>query len=260
LAREFGLNLLATSPTVEYIITLKNGVSPHKAGIQISDQKRDGSENSYRIQSASEFPDPSLIEQCLEPLMQVAIFAPKEYTGVIMQLCQEKRGEYIDLEYTGEQTKFTYMLPLAEMIIDFFDKLKGATSGYASMTYEFFDYSPVKLVKMDILLNHEKVDAFSQLVVEERAASLGSQMTDKLKDLIPRHQFNIPVQAAIGGKIIARSDVKPFRKDVTQKLYGGDRSRKDKLLEAQKKGKKRMKMVGRVEIPDSAFLQVFKMG
>ena len=149
-------------------------------------------------------------------------------------------------------------MPLSEMIIDFFDSLKSATEGYASLDYSLFDYMQVELVKLDILLNHEKVDAFSQLVVREKAVILGRMMVEKLKDVIPKQQFAIPIQAAIGGEVIARSDVKPFRKDVTQKLYGGDRTRKDKLLEAQKKGKARMKLVGRVEIPQSAFLQVFK--
>jgi GTP-binding protein LepA len=136
--------------------------------------------------------------------------------------------------------------------------LKSSTEGYASLDYEFFDHQPVKLVKLDILLNHEKVDAFSQLVVEAKAAQIGKSMAEKLKNVIPRHQFSVPIQAVIGGEIVAREDVKPFRKDVLQKLYGGDRSRKDKLLEAQKKGKKKMKMVGNVEIPQSAFIEVFK--
>ncbi len=248
LAREFDLNLLATAPTVEYKVMFKT-----------QNSKLKGANRGFTyIQSAAEFPDPSQIEQILEPLMQVTIFAPKVHTGPIMQLCQDKRGEYIELEYIGEQVKLVYLLPLSEMIIDFFDKLKGVTQGFASFDYEFFDYHRVQVVKMDILLNHEKVDAFSQLVVEERVASLGKLMVEKLKDLIPRHQFRIPIQAAVGGKIIARADVKPFRKDVTQKLYGGDRTRKDKLLEAQKKGKKRLKMVGRVEIPQNAFLNIFK--
>ena len=254
LSREFNLDLLATAPTVEYRVILKNPVVTDSGNLMID------SRNQYikMIQSAAEFPDPSLIEHTLGPMMQVTIFASKEYTGAVMQLCQDKRGEYIELEYLGEQAKFTYLMPLSEMIIDFFDRLKSITAGYASLDYEFFDYQEAKIVKMDILLNHEKVDAFSQLVVEEKALYLGKLMVEKLKDVIPRHQFSIPIQAVIGGNIIARSDVKPFRKDVTKKLYGGDRTRKDKLLEAQKKGKKRMKRVGRVEIPQEAFLKVFK--
>lgn len=261
LAREFNLNLLATAPTVEYRVKVKSDKKQvTSSDSDISPVTSHVSPKYLTIQSASEFPDPSLTEQSLEPLMQVTIFAPKDFTGVIMQLCQNKRGEYIELAYVGEQIKLIYLMPLSEMIIDFFDKLKSVTAGYASLDYEFFDYSQAKVVKMEILLNHEKVDAFSQLVVEERALSLGKLMVEKLKDLIPRHQFSIPIQAAIGGNIIARSNVKPFRKDVTQKLHGGDRTRKDKLLEAQRKGKARMKKVGQVEIPQSAFLQVFKRG
>lgn len=240
LTREFSLNLLATAPTVEYKIKVK-----------IED-------GYFTIQSAAEFPDPETIDQSFEPVMEVTIFLPKKYVGPVMQLAQTKRAEYIDLGYVGELAKFTYLIPLSEMIVDFFDALKSSTEGYASLDYEFFDYQPVELVKLDILLNHEKVDAFSQLVVATRAEYLGRRMVVKLKDVIPRQQFAIPIQAAIGGQIIARADVKPYRKDVTQKLYGGDRTRKDKLLEAQRKGKKKMKMVGRVEIPQEAFLKVFK--
>lgn len=240
LSREFGLNLLATAPTVEYKISLKQ------------------EKEQLTIQSASEFPDPSLIDKSFEPVMEVVIFTPKDYVGAIMQLAQSKRAEYVDLTYIAEQAKFTYLIPLSEMIVDFFDQLKSASQGYASLDYEFFDFAPVDLAKLDILLNHEKVDAFSQLAVVSRAEIVGRELVDKLKDEIPRQQFVIPVQAAIGGRIVARADVKPFRKDVTKKLYGGDRTRKDKLLEAQKKGKSRMKMVGRVEIPQEAFLKVFK--
>ncbi len=247
LSREFNLSLLATAPTVEYKIKLKNMM--------------------VIIQSATEFPDPSLIESSYEPMMQLTIFAPKRYVGAVMQLCQNKRGAYIDLEYVGlEETKnhelglakFTYLMPLSEMIVDFFDQLKSVTEGYASLDYELFDYSPVDLVHLDILINHVQVDAFSQLVVKEKAEYLGRVMAEKLSKVIPRHQFLIPIQATIGGKIIARADVKPFRKDVTQKLYGGDRTRKDKLLEAQKKGKQKMKQIGAVEVPQNAFLEVFK--
>lgn len=256
LSREFGINLLATAPTVEYKIKLAASHQP--SVIRQSESGELKAESLLTIQSASEFPDPSLIEQSYEPVMEVTIFSPKDYVGAIMQLAQSKRAEYIDLTYVAEQAKFTYLIPLSEMIVDFFDRLKSASSGYASLDYEFFDYQPVDLVKMDILLNHEKVDAFAQLAVNARAEEQGRDLVDKLKDEIPRQQFVIPVQAAIGGRIVARADVKPFRKDVTKKLYGGDRTRKDKLLEAQKKGKSRMKMVGKVEIPPSAFLKVFK--
>ncbi|MEK7165522.1 MAG: GTP-binding protein [Patescibacteria group bacterium] len=263
LSREFGLNLLATAPTVEYKLKLKNenSVIPDSDRESIEkDPRFHGDDKTLTIQSPTEFPDPSLIEQSFEPVMEVAIFSPKKYVGPIMQLCQTKRAQYIDLIYISEQAKFTYLIPLSEMIVDFFDTLKSTTEGYASLDYEFFDYQPVNLAKLDILLNHEKVDAFSQLVVSERAESTGRNLVTKLKGVIPRQQFAIPIQAAIGGTVIAREDVSPFRKDVTQKLYGGDRSRKDKLLEAQRKGKKRMKMVGKVEIPQEAFLKVFRSG
>lgn len=248
ISREFNLSLLATAPTVEYLLKLKT-IHPYL---------KPDAQGYIHIQSAAEYPDPSLIEEIKEPIMQLTIFAPKQYVGAVMQLSQDKRGEYIELTYVGEQAKFTYLMPLSEMIIDFFDRLKSASQGYASLDYEFFDYQTVDVARLDILLNHEKVDAFSQLVVTQKAESFGRNIVEKLKDEIPRQQFAIPVQAAIGGKVVARADVKPFRKDVTQKLYGGDRTRKDKLLEAQKKGKSRMKMIGRVEIPQSAFIKVFK--
>lgn len=307
ISREFNLSLLATAPSVEYRIKLKVHSSKFPSMRQVdevrsrNDIKAKTSENDdgtistikqphndnnlLFINSATDYPDPSTIDQAFEPVMQVIIFSPKKYVGAVMQLCQDKRGEYIDLEYVSGYSvipasepessneipgqardtqpasglvRFTYLLPLSEMIVDFFDKLKSATEGYASLDYEFFDYQPVDLAKLDILLNHEKVDAFSQLVVSQKASFLGKMMVEKLKNVIPRHQFAVPIQAAIGATIIARSDVKPFRKDVIQKLYGGDRSRKDKLLEAQKKGKSKLKLIGRVEVPQSAFLEVFK--
>ncbi len=239
LEREFNLGLVATTPSVEYHLTLTN-----------SQQKI--------IQSATEFPDPSLIKEIKEPIMIMTIFAPREYVGAIMQLSEAKRAILHDMEYQVNQVKFTYTIPLSEMIIDFFDNLKSVSSGYASLDYEFFSFEPVDAIKLDILVNHQRIDAFSMIVVREKAQSIGGFVVDKLKDVIPRQQFQIPIQAAIGGKIIARSDVKAFRKDVTQKLYGGDRTRKDKLLEAQKKGKKRMKMVGQVEIPQEAFMAVLR--
>lgn len=270
LSREFNLNMIATAPSVEYLIKVK------------SDE-----EGYVHIQSANEFPDPSLIEEVQEPIMEVKIYTPKRYVGAIMRLSQEKRGEYIDLEYfshtsdvkdahtsevntgqsrlptpfgaaDGGQARFTYLIPLSEMIVDFFDRLKSVTEGYASLDYEFFEYQPVDVVKVDILVNKEKVDALAFLVVRDAAHSRSIEITDRLAAVIPRQQFEIPIQAAIGGKIVARSDVKAFRKDVIQKLYGGDRTRKDKLLGKQKKGKAKMKMIGKVEIPQSAFFEVLK--
>lgn len=175
-----------------------------------------------------------------------------------MQMCQETRGEYVDLVYHGDQAEFTYLIPLSEMIVDFFDRLKSVTEGYASLDYEFEKYEPVEVAKVDILVNHEKVDALAFLIVKDQARKRGKEIVKRLVEVLPRQQFTVPVQAAIGGDIIAREDIKSFRKDVIAKLYGGDRTRKDKLLEAQKKGKARMKMIGKVEIPQSAFFQVLK--
>ena len=226
----------------------------------LTTNRRDGSDTGVviRIQSASEFPDPTYVDVVQEPVMEVKIFTPKAYVGAIMQLSQEKRGEYIDLKYLGEQAEFTYLIPLSDMIIDFFDRLKSISEGYASLDYEFFEFQRVDVAKIDILVNHEKVDALSFLAVRDQAHHRAIAIVERLAQVIPRQQFNIPIQGAIGGAIIARADVKPFRKDVIQKLYGGDRTRKDKLLKKQAKGKARMKMVGRVEIPQSAFFDVLK--
>ncbi len=234
LSREFGLNMLATAPSVEYHL-----------GAKI-------------IQSASEFPD--IHPDVAEPVMNVTMYSPKQYVGPIMQLAQEKRGELIDQTYVADQLTLTYRLPLSEMIVEFFDRLKSITEGYASLDYKFFDYQQVLLVKVDVLVNKEKVDAFSFLSVEDQAQFRARELVERLARAIPRQQFEVPVQAAIGGQVIARSDVKAFRKDVTQKLYGGDRTRKDKLLEAQKKGKAKMKQIGQVSIPQEAFFQVLKRG
>lgn len=239
LEREFSLSVITTAPTVEYKIDLTCG-------------------QTKIVHTPEDFPDPSNIRAIYEPVMWATIYTPSENVGNVIQLGQEKRGEMINLEYFGNLAKFTYCLPLSEMIVDFFDRLKSITSGYASLDYEFYEFKSVKAVKLDILLNKEKVEAFSQIVVNTKAQTIANRLVEKLKDLIPRHQFQIPIQAAIGGKIIARSDIKSFRKDVTAKLYGGDRTRKDKLLEAQKKGKKRLKTFGRVEIPQEVFLEVYR--
>jgi GTP-binding protein LepA len=267
LTREFGLSLLATAPSVEYQVKLKQGVNPSKAGIlssainHPSSDESDDSKNrveSYAIQSPSEFPDPTFIEEVKEPMMQLTVFSPKRYVGAIMQLVQEKRGEYIDLVYHLDQAEFTYIIPLSDMIVDFFDKLKSVTEGYASLDYVFFEFQTADTIKVDILVNHEKVDALSFLVVRDQARYRGKDIVEKLAEVLPRQQFSIPVQAAIGGEIVARADIKPFRKDVIAKLYGGDRTRKDKLLKKQKKGKEKMKMIGSVEIPQDAFFTVLK--
>ena len=292
LSREFGLDLLATAPSVEYQITLKSGVDPGKIGLsRIKLENRAskiGVENRewkidrnndqssifhppppssilhhpcssiISIQNPSEFPDPSFIEEVREPIMSVTIFSPKRYTGAIMQLCQEKRGAYVDLVYHAGNAEFSYLIPLSEMIVDFFDRLKSVTEGYASLDYEFFEYQPVEVVKVDILVNHEKVDALAFMIVKSEARRRGGEIVKRLAEVLPRQQFSIPIQAAIGGEIIARDDIKPFRKDVIAKLYGGDRTRKDKLLKKQKKGKTKMKMIGKVEIPQGAFFDVLK--
>lgn len=239
LLREYEQNIITTAPSVEYEITLLSG-------------------EKVVIRTPQDFPDASLVAEIREPVMYITIFSPKESVGAIMKLARDKRGEYINLEYIGDQAKFTYIIPYSEMIVDFFDKLKSISSGYASLDYEFYEYRTVDAVKLDILLNREKVDAFSQIIVREKAQTTANMLMEKLKEKIPRHQFEIPIQAAIGGKIIARADIKSFRKDVTAKLYGGDRTRKDKLLEAQKKGKKRLRSFGRVNIPQEVFMEIYK--
>jgi GTP-binding protein LepA len=257
--REFNLTMLATSPSVEYRVTFKKGTDYNKIGFTQNQvvATKDGYV-TVSIQSATELPDPTFVEKVEEPIMQVSVYTPKPYVGAVMQLAQEKRGEYVDLVYVGEQAQFTYLIPLSEMIIDFFDRLKSITEGYASLDYEFFDWAAVNVAKVDILVNKEKVDALSFLVTAEAAVIRSRGIVERLAEAIPRQQFEIPIQGAIGGQVIARADVKAFRKDVTRKLYGGDRTRKDKLLEAQKKGKAKMKMIGRVEIPQTAFFAVLK--
>lgn len=282
LSREFGLDMIATAPSVEYHLTLPEGVSLSKLGLTASSVIESASDRTeVIIQSAAEFPDPTYVEGVKEPIMRVTVYAPSRYVGSIMQLCQEKRGDYIDMKYIGVHgdevpnraegsgsgevksdnsmhVEMEYLIPLSEMIVDFFDRLKSISEGYASLDYEFFEFQAVDVVKIDILVNHEKVDALSFLAVKDQAHHRAIDIVEKLARVIPRAQFQIPIQGAIGGSIIARADVKAFRKDVIQKLYGGDRTRKDKLLKKQKKGKERMKLVGRVEIPQTAFFEVLK--
>ena len=238
LSREFGLSIVATAPSVEYRISLRNG------GIKT-------------IKTPDDYPDPSLIDYIEEPIMYCRIYSPKEYVGPIMQLTQEKRAIYVNLNYAGNQAQLEYLLPLSEMIIDFFDRLKSASHGFASLDYEFYEHREVDAVKIEILLNRTRADAFSQIVVREKSVMYANKIVEKLKEHIPRHQFQIPIQAAIGSKVIARADISAFRKDVTAKLYGGDRTRKDKLLKIQKKGKKKMRSLGKVEIPQEVFLKVY---
>lgn len=240
LAREFNLELITTVPSVIYRVTTKDGVTTE-------------------IQNPGSLPDPTMIEKIEEPMVHADIMTPTEYVGAIMELCQNKRGIFRNMEYLEEtRVVIHYTLPLNEVIYDFFDALKSKTRGYASLDYEVFGYEESDLVKLDILINGEVVDAFAMIVHASKAVEKGRLICERLRDVIPRHQFAIPIQAAIGGKIIARENVRALRKDVLAKCYGGDISRKKKLLEKQKEGKKRMQQVGNVEIPQEAFLSVLK--
>ena len=212
------------------------------------------------IDNPTNYPDPSDIESAEEPYVKASIFAPASYIGTIMELCQERRGTYKDTKYLDtDRVELHYELPLNEIVYDFFDALKSRTKGYASFDYEFAGYQPSKLVKLDIMISGEVVDALSFIVHADRAYSRARKMAEKLKENIPRQMFEVPIQAAIGGKIIARETVKAFRKDVLAKCYGGDITRKKKLLEKQKEGKKRMRTFGTVSVPSEAFMAVLKM-
>ncbi|EQA78415.1 translation elongation factor 4 [Leptospira alstonii] len=240
LEREFNLDLITTAPSVKYIIRKKNG-------------------EVEEVDNPSRFPDPIAMESTEEPYVKATIITPNEYVGNIMALAMDKRGIGLDTVYlTQDKVQLTYELPLAELIFEFYDKLKSFTRGYASLDYEPSGYKVSQLVKMDILVNGEPVDALSMIVHRTKAEQRGREIIEKLKDLIPRHQFMIPIQAAVGGKILARESISALRKNVTAKCYGGDITRKKKLLEKQKEGKKRMKQIGNVEIPQEAFLAVLK--
>ena len=241
LEREYNLNLIATSPSVIYHV-----------------YKTDGT--MVEIDNPAALPPAQNIDHIEEPFVKAEIMVPKDYVGPMMDLCQKKRGEYVDLQVLDDvRMMMTYQLPLSEIIFDFFDKMKSSTKGYASFDYEFSGYRTSKLVKMDILLNGQIVDALSTIVYKDFAYNRGNAMTIKLKDLIPKQQFEIPVQAAIGGKVIARTNIKALRKNVLAKCYGGDISRKKKLLEKQKEGKKRMRQLGNVSVPQEAFMAVLKL-
>lgn len=241
LEREFNLDLIMTAPSVIYQVNLTDG-------------------SKVIVSNPSEFPEPVRIESVEEPYVKATIMVPNDYVGAVMELSQRKRGEFITMDYLDEyRVNVIYNIPLSEIVFDFFDKLKSSTKGYASFDYEISGYRISRLVKMDILLNSEKVDALSFIVHKDFAYERGKIIVDKLKQLIPRQQFEVPIQAAIGQKIVARSDIKALRKNVLAKCYGGDVSRKRKLLEKQKAGKKRMKMVGSVEVPQEAFLSVLSM-
>lgn len=234
LRREFDLDLIATAPSVVYQVTTEDG-------------------KEITVTNPSEYPD-GKIRNVREPMVRVAILAPKDYVGTIMELCQSRRGSLMGMEYLGERVELRYSMPLGEIVFDFFDHLKSRTQGYASLDYEPMGEQEADLVKVDILLQGDQVDAFSAIVHRDNAYAYGTMMTERLRKLIPRQQFEVPIQAAIGSRIIARESIRAIRKDVLAKCYGGDISRKRKLLEKQKEGKKRMKMVGRVEVPQEAFI------
>ncbi len=241
LEREFGLSLIATAPSVEYRAHLTGG-------------------GTVLVHNPSEMPPPEKLESIEEPYLQATILTPSEYTGTLMDLCQGRRGDMVRMEYLGpERLELVYRIPLAEVVMDFFDALKSRTKGYASLDYEPAGWEEADLVKIDILLNGVAVDAFSAIVHKSQAQDYGRRMTDKLRELIPRQLFDVPIQAAVGGRIIARETVKAKRKDVLSKCYGGDITRKRKLLEKQKEGKKRMKSIGRVEVPQEAFIQALRL-
>ena len=242
LEREYDLELLTTMPSVEYEVTLTDGtVIP--------------------VHSPNDFPDPARVAEVREPFIRASILSPKEFVGQIMELCQERRGEHAGMHYlSSERIQLTYDLPLAEIVLDFFDQLKSRTRGYASLDYDLIGLRESDLVKLDILLAGDPIDALSMLVHRSKAQSAGRMLTEKLRAKIPRQQYDVPIQAAIGSRIVARETIKAYRKDVIAKCYGGDISRKRKLLEAQKKGKQRMKQVGRIEVPQEAFLAVLELG
>ena len=242
LEREYDLELLATMPSVEYEVTLTDGTI-------------------LPVHSPNDMPDPSKVAEVREPYIRASILTPKEFVGQILELCQERRGDHSGMHYlSAERVQITYDLPLAEIVLDFFDQLKSRTRGYASLDYELIGLRESDLVKLDILLAGDPIDALSMLVHRSKAQTAGRVLTEKLREKIPRQQYDVPIQAAIGSRIVARETIKAYRKDVIAKCYGGDISRKRKLLEQQKKGKQRMKQVGRIEVPQEAFLAVLELG
>jgi GTP-binding protein LepA len=241
LEREFGLELIATAPSVVYKVYLNEGTI-------------------LEVQNPAEMPPREKIEKIEEPYITASIITPAEYVGPIMQLCQDRRGIQSGFTYLDQsRVELRYDMPLSEILFDFLDKLKSVSRGYASFDYEFAGYRPSELIKLDILINGKSVDALSVIVHKDKAYQRGRQLVDKLKEIIPRQLFEVAIQAAVGNKIVARSNVKALRKDVLAKCYGGDVTRKKKLLEKQKEGKKKMKMLGKVEVPQEAFLAVLKV-
>jgi GTP-binding protein LepA len=241
LEREYDLELMATMPSVEFEVTLTDG-------------------EVLAVHNPADMPDPARIAEVREPYIRASILVPKDYIGQVMELCQERRGEHQGMHFlSAERVQITYDLPLAEIVLDFFDQLKSRTRGYASLDYEPIGLRASALVKLDVLLGGDPVDALSMIVHRDKAYGAGRSLTERLRARIPRQQYDVPIQAAVGAKIIARETVKAFRKDVTAKCYGGDISRKRKLLEKQKEGKRRMKQVGRIEVPQDAFLAVLEL-
>lgn len=241
LEREFDQDLITTAPTVVYQVAM-----------------RDGTE--LFVENPSRLPEPSKIEETREPIITTTIFVPEEYLGAVITLCEQKRGNQINMQYRGRQVQLTYDMPMAEVVMDFFDKLKSVSRGYASLDYEFKEYRAADVVKLDVLINGDKVDALSAIVHRANAPFRGRALAAKMRELIPRQMYDVAIQAAIGSNIVARENIKALRKNVLAKCYGGDISRKRKLLEKQKAGKKRMKQVGTVEIPQEAFLAVLRVG
>ena len=241
LEREFDQNLITTAPTVVYQVRMTDG-------------------NEILVENPAKLPELQKVEEIREPIITTKIFMPQEYLGAVITLCEVKRGRQMDIAYHGRQVQLTYEMPMAEVVMDFFDKLKSVSRGYASLDYEFKEYRAADVVKLDTLINGEKVDALSLIVHRSNAPYRGRELAAKMRELIPRQMYDVAIQAAIGSNIVARENVKAMRKDVLAKCYGGDISRKKKLLEKQKAGKKRMKQVGRIEIPQEAFLAVLRVG
>ena len=241
LEREYDMDLITTAPTVVYQVLTRDG-------------------SVVEIENPSKLPDPSKVEEIREPIITATILMPQDYVGPVLTLCTEKRGVQRNMQYVGRQVLLTYELPMAEVVMDFFDKLKSVSRGYASLDYEFKEFRAADVVKLDILINGERVDALSVMVHRSVANYRGREVASKMRSLIPRQMFDVAVQSAIGAQIIARETIKALRKNVLAKCYGGDITRKKKLLEKQKAGKKRMKSVGSVEIPQEAFLAILQVG
>jgi GTP-binding protein LepA len=240
LEREYNLDLITTAPTVIYQVVNRKG-------------------ETFEIDNPSKLPDPGTIEEMHEPIADVSILVPQEYLGNVISLCVGRRGVQKDMQYVGNQVSLTYQIPMAEVVMDFFDRLKSVSRGFASLDYSFSHFSPASLTRLDILINGERVDALAVILHTDNVRSRGRALTDKMKELIPRQMFDVAIQATMGAQVVARTNIKAMRKNVTAKCYGGDISRKKKLLQKQKDGKKRMKQIGNVEIPQSAFLAVLKV-